>query len=301
MGSGGYRKNAWTSENQWGSQSGKGYGPKSSGKGKGVYTPVGKAAGKKGKDKTYIHAVSKEDAYIPSFSSMYPDAQFNCVKDFGQGPARLDPAHIAQHTNAKNSEFHRRPHMAISFAAASVLTLEKHAASIPEGLHTVVPDTDRTSIFRALLDLRRALSSDEGKAFLAAARYLNLGKDASGKKGAALRENLQIFLKTLAGDDHLARILKRLMISGSAYTVSSGWLLMSLACVSDLEQWSLGFPANPEIASRYNDPMKHWFRNPQSVKALTEGIARMVEQRGQEEAGRGQVGSWDDVDEDSMC
>ena len=292
---------AWAakSSQSWkGRNSGKGSGQKSA---KNAYAPApapkgyspAKSGGKSaGGREGYIHAVAERETYTHSFLRAYPDAQLNCVLDFGLGPARLTPEHMAGYLNSNNCELMRRPAFGVSMVAASVRGLEKLIRTMPDGLNDIVAEEDKTSIFRALLDVKAVFEDACGQGFIAACSRL----DASAGTvldATVLRQDLRTLFEFTAHAPEFAAATRRLLQHGATLLLCSGWQLQLKTCVEHLEQWAAGFPGSADVMAKYPGALRSWLKSPRSVAALIEGTAQCYENRAAEQQRRSGGNNWD--------
>ena len=104
-----------------------------------MYAPAGKSGSSwEQKAPERIHAVGEKEHFHLDFVKQWPDADLNCVKDYGKGPQRLSPEDVNAWTSGKNSEWKRRLDFATSFTAASMRVLEKIAKEVPAELSGMI-------------------------------------------------------------------------------------------------------------------------------------------------------------------
>ena len=145
-----------------------------------------------------VPAVKENDHFHLSFLRAYPDADQSCVRDYGKGPQRLSHADIQKFTTGENTEWKRRIDMAVSITACTVCSLAKTADSIPETLDAILPESDTSSILKALPHLRKTLvESDEGKDFVLSCKYLDASKDMA-RNPVDMERHIMSFMKYLA-------------------------------------------------------------------------------------------------------
>ena len=144
--------------------------------------------------------------------------------------------------------------------------------------------------------LHGLLQSQRGTDFLAACEFLNCATEQVREPGD-LRSMVNTFLQFFVREPEFVTWMKRLMMHGTLFVVASGWSLTAAACVTELEQWVNGFPADNEIRRRYPEPLRHWLRNPGQIKGLVEGIACMFEQRFSKDVAKTKKRGWEDKEE----
>ena len=214
--------------------------------------------------------VPKYEYFAKAKLASYPNEDGGCLHlEKGQDEKKFfELESIVKSRSGRNEELCRRMGMGIALdaaaAACGVAVLDKHfSGEWPEEVQKELRKS-------GLPKIKAALSTEKGKAFAAAVKVLNVGKEGHPREDD-IKKAIKTFVAYLQDDpDQLRVALARLAADASCLYLCAMTLLKDMALLQHPKDWA------KKVEGKQSEAVKAWMRRPTDVDKLRKALVTEV-------------------------